>query len=98
MNIQISHETANTNPAAPIQRTQSGTGNAAHVNHAGFQIHAAVDANVIKPASLKPIRMGQPSLVRSSLSPDRAARMRWYIPAARKMRPAAISTERMAGG
>src|SRR3954449_4249419 len=98
INIQISQEMPIKNPPTPTQRTQSRTGKAAQKNQLGLQIHAAVDPNVMKPASLKLIRMGQPSLVRSSLSPDCAARMRWYMPTARKMRLRAISTERTTGG
>ena len=78
------------NPPTPTQRTQSRTGEAAQKNQLGLQIHAAVDPNVMNPASLKLIRMGQPSFVRSNLSPDCAARMRWYMPTARKMRLRAI--------
>ena len=49
MNIQISHEMPKKNPPTPIQRAQSGIGTAAQENHAGFQIQATVDPNVIQP-------------------------------------------------
>src|SRR3954454_18664503 len=98
MNIQISQAMPRKNPATPIHRTQSLTGEAAQKNHVGFQIQAAVVPNVTKPASLILMRVGHPSFLRSSLSPDCAARMRWYMPTARKIRLRAISTERTAGG
>src|ERR1019366_3729440 len=98
MNIHISHAIPKANPPTPIQRAQSGTGNAAHANPSGLHSHAAVDPNVAKPASLMPVRVGQPSLVRSSVSPDCTARMRWYMPTARKVRLRPMSAERTAVG
>ena len=57
--------------STPIHRTPTAIGCEAHSNHPGFHNQAAVDPNVSKPSSRIPIRTGQPSLVRSSRSPER---------------------------